>query len=117
MTSSNWWLIILILLFSTLTGSTGAIFLKQGMNKLVKVSFVKMITNAWLIFGVILYIVSALANIMLYKYLPYSVAFPMTSLTYVWTVIISYFTFKEKITPMKIVAVILIIAGIVIIER
>ncbi|MCI1290101.1 MAG: EamA family transporter [Lactobacillus sp.] len=114
---ANGMMIFVILMFTTLTGSIGALTLKQGMNKIEKLTIVKMLTNWWLIGGVLLYLISSIANIYLYKFLPYSIAFPMTSLTYVWTVIISYFTFKEKITPLKIVAVLLIIAGIVIIAR
>lgn len=114
---TNWSMIIGMLVLTTLSGSMGALGLKQGMNELAELTFVKAITNKWLIIGSILYIVSAATNIILFKYLDYSIAFPMTSLTYVWTVFISYFTFKEKITPLKLVSIVLIMIGVVIISQ
>ncbi len=110
-------IIITILIITTLSGSVGALGLKQGMNEITELSVKKVITNKWLLIGCFLYIVSAVTNIVLFKYLDYSIAFPMTSLTYVWTVFISYFTFKEKITPLKIVSIILIMIGVIIISQ
>ena len=114
---SDLFIIITILIITTLSGSVGALGLKQGMNEITELSVKKVITNKWLLIGCFLYIVSAVTNIVLFKYLDYSIAFPMTSLTYVWTVFISYFTFKEKITPLKIVSIILIMIGVIIISQ
>lgn len=114
---SNLIIIIVILIVTTLSGSLGALGLKQGMNELTELTFIKAITNKWLLLGSFLYIVSAVTNIELFKYLDYSIGFPMTSLTYVWTVFISYFTFKEKITPLKLVSIGLIIIGVIIISQ
>ena len=114
---SNLLIIITILIVTTLSGSLGALGLKQGMNELTELTVMKAITNKWLLLGSFLYIVSAATNIVLFKYLDYSIAFPMTSLTYVWTVFISYFTFKEKITSLKIVSIILIMIGVIIISQ
>ena len=114
---SDLFIIILTLIVTTLSGSFGALGLKQGMNELTELTVVKAITDKWLLLGSFLYIVSAVTNIVLFKYLDYSIAFPMTSLTYVWTVFISYFTFKEKITPLKLVSIVLIMIGVIIISR
>ena len=114
---SNLLIIVIMLALTTLSGSIGALGLKQGMNELPELTFVKVITNKWLLIGSFLYIVSAATNIILFKFLDYSIAFPMTSLTYVWTVFISYFTFKEKITPLKLISVVLIMIGVVIISQ
>lgn len=110
-------IIISTLILTTFSGSFGALGLKQGMNELTELTFIKAITNKWLLIGSFLYIVSAVTNIILFKFLDYSIAFPMTSLTYVWTVFISYFTFKEKITPLKLVSIVLIIIGVIIISQ
>lgn len=53
----------------------------------------------------------ALLNIYVLKFLPYTVVLPMTSLTYIWTMIISFYLLKEKITFKKILGVILILIG------
>ena len=108
--------IVTLLLVTTLSGSIGALALKEGMNQLKSLTIANGLRNAWVYIGAFLYIVSSVTNIMLYKFLDYSIAFPMTSLTYVWTVIISYFTFKEKITFRKLLAIIFIIIGVFIIS-
>ena len=117
MASINWGMVILILLISTLTGSIGALVLKAGMGRIVKLTLGSVVKSGLIWGGVLLYIVSAVSNIFLYKYLPYSIGFPMTSLTYVWTVILSYFVFKEKISAVKVIAILCIIAGVIIISR
>lgn len=108
----NYATILTILIITTFSGSTGALALKKGMNDLPKLSLKLVLTNAWIYLGSFLYILSAVTNIVLLKFLDYSIAFPMTSLTYVWTVIISYFIFKEKLSIRKVLAVILIIIGV-----
>lgn len=113
----NYAAILTILVISTFSGSAGALALKKGMNDLSQLSFKSVVTNAWIYLGTFLYILSAITNIVLLKFLDYSIAFPMTSLTYVWTVIISYFIFKEKLSMRKIAAVILIIIGVFIISQ
>ncbi|MDA9471987.1 EamA family transporter [Enterococcus sp. 5H] len=113
----NYAAILAILVISTFSGSAGALALKKGMNDLPQLSFKSVVTNAWIYLGTFLYILSAITNIVLLKFLDYSIAFPMTSLTYVWTVIISYFIFKEKLSLRKMAAVILIIIGVFIISQ
>jgi drug/metabolite transporter (DMT)-like permease len=109
--------IITILVITTLSGSAGALALKKGMNDLSELRLKLVLTNGWIYLGSFLYILSAVTNIVLLKFLDYSIAFPMTSLTYVWTVIISYFIFKERLTLRKLIAVILIIVGVFIISQ
>lgn len=113
----NYAAILAILVISTFSGSAGALALKKGMNDLPQFSVKSVVTNVWIYLGTFLYILSAVTNIILLKFLDYSIAFPMTSLTYVWTVIISYFIFKEKLSIRKVLAVILIIIGVFIISQ
>ncbi|MBO0439429.1 EamA family transporter [Candidatus Enterococcus ikei] len=114
---TNYATILLILVVTTFSGSAGALALKKGMNDLPQLSLKLVLTNGWIYLGSFLYILSAVTNIALLKLLDYSIAFPMTSLTYVWTVIISYFIFKEKLSVRKVLAVILIIVGVFIISQ
>lgn len=109
--------ILTILLITTFSGSAGALALKKGMNELPRIQLKAILTNGWFYLGAGLYSLSALTNILLLKFLDYSIAFPMTSLSYVWTVIISYFIFKERLTLRKIGAVGLIILGVFIISQ
>ncbi|MGX7262400.1 EamA family transporter [Enterococcus crotali] len=113
----NYAAVLTILIITTFSGSAGALALKKGMNDLPRLSLKLVLTNGWIYLGSFLYILSALTNIVLLKFLDYSIAFPMTSLTYVWTVIISYFIFKEKLSIRKVLAVVLIIVGVFIISQ
>ncbi|MGK0551395.1 EamA family transporter [Enterococcus faecalis] len=109
--------ILMLLLLTTFTGSAGALALKKGMNVLPVFSLKYLLVNVWLYLGSLLYIFSAITNIWLFAYLDYSIAFPMTSLTYIWTVIISYFIFKEQLTLRKFLAIGLIILGVAVISH
>ena len=64
-------IIVITLLVTTLSGSFGALGLKQGMNELTELTVVKAITNKWLLLGSFLYIVSAVTNIVLFKYIKF----------------------------------------------
>lgn len=96
------------LLLMTMSGSVASLFLKKasGTNGIVC-----MIKNINLYIGGGLYLISANLNIWILKYLDYSVVLPLTSLTYIWTMILSYLILKEKITKRKICGVILILIG------
>lgn len=96
------------LLLMTMSGSVASLFLKKasGTNGIVC-----MIKNINLYIGGGLYLISAILNIWILKYLDYSVVLPLTSLTYIWTMILSYLILKEKITKRKICGVILILIG------
>ncbi|MGM0217351.1 EamA family transporter [Enterococcus sp. AZ126] len=113
----NYATIVTILIITTFSGSAGALALRKGMNDLPQLTFKLVLKSGWIYLGSLLYILSAVTNIVLLKFLDYSIAFPMTSLTYVWTVIISYFIFKEKLSIRKVLAVILIIMGVFIISQ
>ena len=83
----------------------------SGLNSLID-----MLKNINLYIGGFLYVSSAVLNIWLLKILDYSVILPLTSLTYIWTMILSYFILKEKITVKKIAGVCLILVGAIIIS-
>ncbi|CAD5900472.1 conserved membrane hypothetical protein [Carnobacterium maltaromaticum] len=108
--------ILTSLFLTTLLSSIGAISLKKAMNDLPVLSVRNLFFNKWIYIGLILYIASAIENIVLLKFLDYSIAFPMTSLAYVWTVLISHDTFKESLNTKKIIAIFMIIYGVFIIN-
>ncbi|WP_449137033.1 EamA family transporter [Solobacterium moorei] len=103
----------IVLLIMTIFGSVASLFLKKasGSNGLIN-----MLKNINLYIGGFLYVSSAVLNIWLLKILDYSVILPLTSLTYIWTMFLSYFILKEKITVKKIVGVCLILIGAIMIS-
>lgn len=70
-----------------------------------------LLENVYLYYGGILYILAAILNIFVLKYLEYSIVLPLTAITYIWTMLISKIYLKEKITKLKILGVILIVIG------
>ncbi len=97
------------LLVMTVMGSVAAFFLKKAAGGDLK----QMLLNINLYIGGGLYLLSALINIYLLKYLPYSVVLPLTSLTYIWTMLIASAKLGEKITKRKIIGVLAVVLGAV----
>ena len=98
----------IILLVMTLLGSVASLFLKKASGT---DSLFDLIKNPYLYIGGTLYLTSAILNIWILRVLDYSVVLPLTSLTYIWTMVLSYLILKEKITKKKIIGVILILLG------
>jgi drug/metabolite transporter (DMT)-like permease len=93
-------------------GSVAALFFKRASSfKSLKA----LITNINLYVGVFLYLICAALNIIVLRYLDYSVVLPITSLTYIWTLIIAAIFLKEKATKRKVSGLCLIIVGAVLI--
>ena len=101
-------LYLVSLLIMTLLGSVASLFLKKASGT---AGIFAMLKNVNLYIGGFLYLTSAVLNIWILRYLDYSVVLPLTSLTYIWTMVLSYLILKEKITKKKIGGVVLILIG------
>lgn len=97
----------------TAIGSIASLFLKKASGN---ENFLKMLFNFNLYVGGGLYLLSAVLNIYVLKYLDYSVVLPLTSITYIWTMVLSYFSLKERITVKKVFGVALIVGGAVLVS-
>lgn len=100
--------------FMTLCGSVGAILFKKVMNGMDRLSVVAILKNPNFYLGGFCYAIGVLVNIILMRFFDYTVVYPSTSFTYVWTIIISYIVLKEKINAFKLSAVAFIIAGVLV---
>jgi multidrug transporter EmrE-like cation transporter len=98
-------------LFASLIGSFGAVFLKLGAAHLNR-GF-RYIVNWQLGFGVALFLGSSVPFVMGVRHGELSVLYPMVSLGYVWTLFWSKIFFDEPITKAKLGALAMILAGIV----
>lgn len=96
------------LLIMTMLGSVASLFLKNASGA---DGITAMLQNINLYIGGFLYLTSAVLNIWILRYLDYSVVMPLTSVTYIWTMVLSYIILKEKITNKKIGGVVLIMIG------
>ena len=98
----------ILIIAMTVLGSFASLFLKKASgSKEIK----EMILNKNLYIGGIMYVVAALFNILVLRYMDYSIVLPLTSITYIWTMIISYKILNENISKKKIGGVCLIVIG------
>jgi drug/metabolite transporter (DMT)-like permease len=92
----------------TMAGALGGYYFKKATSH--RIGFHTSFLFPFFIGGT-LYFIGAVINIMVLKRLPYTIVFPLTSVTYIWTLIISHFFLGEKITEKKIAGVVFIIIG------
>ena len=101
-------LYIALLVFMTLMGASAALLLKRASSfKSAK----ELLMNYNFYAGGLLYFFGAFINIYILRYLDYSTVLPLTSITYIWTMLLSSLILKERIGPNKIIGVIGILAG------
>ncbi len=101
----------LLILGMTVLSAFGGYFLKKASGSTK--NFWKLLLNKDLWIGGILYVTSTVFTIMLLQIVEYSVAVPLGSMTYVWSLFIAKFMLDEKIPPRRIAGVCLIVAGVV----
>ena len=65
--------------------------------------------------GFTIYSIGAMSMIFAYKYGELSVLHPMVSLSYVFSTLIAIFILNEKVSPLNITGIILIVCGVILI--
>lgn len=97
-----------LLLIMTLIGSVAAMFLKKasGANDIIS-----LLTNINLYVGAFLYFFSAVLNIIVLRHLDYSMVLPLTSITYIWTLMLSKLFLQEVIKKRKLFGILCIATG------
>jgi uncharacterized membrane protein len=105
---------LFLILIATIIGAFGALFLKLGANKLT-FNFKILLKNYQLLLGVFLYGFSTIFYIASLTIGELTIIYPLTSLSYIWTIILSIKFLKEKMNIFKWIGIFLIILGIVII--
>ena len=101
--------LILSVLVMSLFGSLGALFLKRGSAKVSELKSLVTTPQIWL--GGLFYLAGALLNIYLLRGYSYSIVYPLTSLTYVWSLILSALLLHEKVTVQKLFGIAAICLG------
>lgn len=95
-------------------GAYAGLCLKKASAELEN-SVIGILKNYNFYLGGFLYVGSAVINIILLGHMNYSVVLPLTSITYVWTMILSTLFLKERMSWSKVVGVTLIVIGAIII--
>lgn len=105
----NSYFLLLILIF-TMMGSYGSYCFKRASSQ---PEIFKIMLSPLLYIGGIFYFISILLNIYTLKYIPYNIVFPLTSITYIWSLFLSKVCLHEKITLRKIIGLVLLCIGAV----
>jgi drug/metabolite transporter (DMT)-like permease len=101
---------ILLVIISTLIIASAQFFIKKGANLAgnTLISYV----NLWIILGIIIYVLATILFVIGLKFGNLSTLYPILGLSYIWVILISYFIFKEFITTLDLLGIILIIIGV-----
>jgi drug/metabolite transporter (DMT)-like permease len=81
------------------------------------ITFMKLLQTPWVIFGFACYGVSSILWLDVLSKLDFSLAFPMVSMTYLFTLLIGRFLFHENVGPERIFGVVLILCGLFFLVR
>lgn len=95
----------LLIIIMTLCGALGGTFFKKSSAKSKKI-------NSYLMFGISLYGIGAILNIILLKYIQLTILFPCNAITYIWTTLIAKYIFNENITKYNILGISFITLGL-----
>jgi multidrug transporter EmrE-like cation transporter len=113
---------ISLLLISVLAGVFGQFFLKLGALKLGKVEIdnilnhlLKMITTPELVIGLTCYGLGAIVYILLLTRVNLSMAAPAISLSYIVSVLLGHFWFRESIAFSQVVGLAAISIGVILV--
>jgi drug/metabolite transporter (DMT)-like permease len=118
-------LIVFIILMVTMAG-IGQLFIKHGVTTVVEqaggfptdiVGFIRLIFH-WPVFvGLAIYFFFGIAWLKILADVPVSFAFPFLAISYIVIILGSYFYLNENINHLKLLAIILIIAGVICLSR
>lgn len=101
----------------TILGATAQLLLKNGANQLAHANPLGIITNWSLLAGLSLYGISTVLLVLALKDGELSLLYPVIALTYVWVTLLSVAVFHERVVPIKLAGIAIIVAGVAVLGR
>jgi drug/metabolite transporter (DMT)-like permease len=101
----------------TLIGATAQLVLKTGANQLAEPNLLAMATNLTLLGGLSLYGISTVLLVLALRDGELSLLWPVIALTYVWVTLLSLVVFHERVNPIKLAGVAIIVVGVAVLGR
>lgn len=117
---------VVFVLLSVFMSATGQVLLKIGANRLgslfvnradISKDLIKIFSTPEVLAGICFFVAGFLLWIKVLTREELSYTYPMTSISYVIIVLYSYLIFKETLTVNKVLGMILIISGVIFINR
>ena len=106
---------VLTLICTTFLTSTAQLLYKFGINSMKSFNFISIITNYYIIGGVLLYVVGGTLMIVSFRGGDVSVLFPTIATGFIWVSFLSVYFLDESMNPLKWAGVLGIVAGIILI--
>ncbi|MBI3684777.1 MAG: hypothetical protein HY235_30780 [Acidobacteria bacterium] len=101
----------------TIFGAGAQILIKTGAQSLSSAGVLAMLTNFHLLAGYSLYGCSTALLILALRDGELSILYPVISLTFVWVTMLSSLIFKEVLTPLKLVGILIIVIGVAVLGK
>lgn len=96
---------------SSILGASGSFFFKKSTINL-KFNFKALLKNKFLFLGFVCFGLSTFVYLFGLFLSKLTILYPISSLSYVWSLFIGHFLLGEKITKLKIYGIIFILAGV-----
>ncbi len=113
-----------LIILAVLLGATGQIVMKKGMQIYGEVTavsvwsqLVPILKTPQVFIGFVCYGISAVLWIAVVSNVDLSLAYPMVSLAYVIVFVASWLFLGETISPLRLVGLFIIVAGVIVISR
>ncbi len=119
-------MIFSLLLFSVLLNASAQLLLKAAMDRIGEFTFswsnlipigIQVLTNPFIIAGLTVYVISVGVWIMVLSRVEVSIAYPMVSLGYIVTAIVSYYWLGENISFTRMLGIAVILFGVYLVTR
>jgi len=107
---------VLMMAGATLLSAAAQILMKTGMHHF-SLNLPAILTNVPLIAGYTLYGLFTLLMVLALREGELSLMYPIISLSYVWVTALSYFIFHDTLSPLKLVGIAGIMAGVAMLGR
>lgn len=101
----------------TIFGAAAQILIKTGAASLESTSILAMLTNVHLFSGYALYGFSTILLVLALRDGELSILYPVISLTFVWVTVLSSLIFREVLSPLKLLGISVIVAGVAVLGR
>ena len=115
---------LIFVLISVVLGAFGQVFMKMGLKEnpiefkdLVSTKLFNVIFQKCVFTGVVLYLLAVLLWFVVLSKADLSFAYPLISLAYVITAFLAIYFFGEKVTSVRWLGIIMILAGVFFITR
>lgn len=110
-----------LIIFTALLNASAQLLLKMGMSKIGQFNFAlhnlvpigcKLVSSPFIVAGLMIYVLSVFLWLLVLSRTPVSIAYPLTSLGYIFNALGAYFIFSEHLTLFQVSGIVLIIAGV-----